>query len=270
MEEQREYKNCMFHGGVLTRTEWDPDAGEKIKHGRTGPIKRDVIDWFSVEIWDRATTIEQSPYLKWERIVHKQDAKYRLGLDEIKGSGEGKGIDGLLFKRQLELTVGNTGEADAQSAALFGSPYRVGSGITDDLTCRETVHYIERINYFDYVLIQDEKIPGLKGFEGRPVPRGTKLVDIFPDDLAVTCINGEHVKYENKEKNGQWSGYNCSLSATGYRGVGIENMLAQQDWYNEAVSQITASMAYASAGINVYDANRTGGAGPFKVRPGEM
>lgn len=264
MEQQREFKNCMFHGGVLTETKWNPDIGAKIPQGRTGGIESNGIDWYSVEIWDRAVSPEDSPYLHYQRIVHKQDAKYRLGLDSIKGSGESKGIDGLMFKRQLELAVGNTGEADAQSATLFGSPYRVGSGITDDLTCRESHHYFEVVNYFDYRLIQDEKIPGLDQI----VPRGTLLKDVFPDDLEVTMINGEHVKYENKKKNATWGGYNFILPATGWRGVGIENMLAQQDWYNEAVSQITASMAYASAGLNVYDANRV--QGPFKVRPGEM
>lgn len=268
LDQQREVKLALTRASVFTKTTWNPELGPPSQMGvPTGDVEFCAIDPFEVEIWDRVPTVELSPYLKHEWIELKSKVMDEFGLEDI-GPGQQDGLvfTGLLFKRQLELAVGNTGEADANASLIWGGMSYVGdpSNLEDKLVCRKGEIYFDRAAYAHWkTMLDDEVLPGMP----QPVPKGTPLKEIFDQGLKITTVNGEQILFENVKKNDVWSGYPFIVAPTGPYGIGVENMLAQQDWFNETVSILTASAVYASAGIGVYDSNRI--QGPFKMRPGE-
>lgn len=243
---QRETHLLMFRSLVFTRTWQDGDK-----------VKSEAIDPLQVDVADRARNITTSPILFYHDIAWNFDMLDLYGLDKIpKGAREpyGKVMDGLAFKRQLEIALGNSGAPDAMSsyggATIMGDPYN----ITDDLTCRHSQLYFDRRVYGNFIVkpgtvIEDK---GKRFRIGSPV----KLGEIYPDGLKLCKLNGKTVGKYNVNKGDEWDYCRYTVPATGMYGVGTENMVAQQEWFNEFGSIITSSAVYSSNGITAADTKK--------------
>jgi hypothetical protein len=217
---QRENKQSQFRSVVFTRTYFDPSGGPVIEvpvyeqaalqlaggeqygypQARTerrpgGRIRSVAVDAFQVDISDRANTIEESPDLKFQEIAWKFDMQEKYGIEKIpKGQQQDfQMVDGLAFKRQLEVAIPNTGEPDAESAGLHGpSVYADPTQITDDLTCRHERHYIDLRVYKNYIIERGDMIP----FTGKRATERVKMGEVFDEGLVVCKLNGEPVASE--------------------------------------------------------------------------
>ena len=254
---QREAHLLMFRSLVFTRTYHDPKAGPVREGQPAGAVCSHVIDPLQVDVADRAVSVKTSPILFYHDIAWNFDMQELYGLDKIpKGAREpyGKVMDGLAFKRQLEIALGNSGAPDAMSAyggnTIMGDPYN----ITDDLTCRHSQLYFDRRVYGSYVV----KAGSVLEDKGRKFRLGsdTKLGEIYPDGLKLCKVNGKTVGKYNVNKNDEWDYCRYTVPATGFYGVGSENMVAQQDWFNEMGSIITSSAVYSSNGITAADTKK--------------
>jgi hypothetical protein len=211
-----------------------------------------------VEIWDRAYTVEDSPYLRWERIeliaaVRDEYPDAEFNPDNTDYGGV-YGQTGLSFLRQLEVALGNSGAADANYGygASFGYGYGAGAQLTDEMTCRHTRVYFDKVVYQDYEFRKDETIPGTDLL----VRKGTRLADVFDQGLKICFVNGQIVGCYNVNKNDEWSCYKYTVSGAGFYGVGTENLLPLQKWHNETVSYDLSEALYQSAGVTLVDTTR--------------
>jgi hypothetical protein len=223
-----------------------------------GRIRSDAIDPMQVEIWDRAYTVEDSPYLRWERIeliaaVREEYPDAEFNPDNTDYGGV-YGQTGLSFLRQLEVALGNSGAADANYGygASFGYGYGAGAQLTDEMTCRHTRVYFDKVVYQDYEFRKDETIPGTDLL----VRKGTRLADVFDQGLKICFVNGQIVGCYNVNKNDEWSCYKYTVSGAGFYGVGTENLLPLQKWHNETVSYDLSEALYQSAGVTLVDTTR--------------
>jgi hypothetical protein len=223
-----------------------------------GRIRSDAVDPMQVEIWDRAYTVEDSPYLRWERIeliaaVREEYPDAEFNPDNTDYGGV-YGQTGLSFLRQLEVALGNSGAADANYGygGSFGYGYGAGAQLTDEMTCRHTRVYFDKVVYQDYEFRKDETIPGTDLL----VRKGTRLADVFDEGLKICFVNGQIVGCYNVNKNDEWSCYKYTVSGAGFYGVGTENLLPLQKWHNETVSYDLSEALYQSAGVTLVDTTR--------------
>ncbi|HWX43487.1 MAG TPA: hypothetical protein VN345_20265 [Blastocatellia bacterium] len=223
-----------------------------------GRVRSDAVDPMQVEIWDRAYTVEDSPYLRWERIeliaaVRDEYPDAEFNPDNTDYGGV-YGQTGLSFLRQLEVALGNSGAADANYGygASFGYGYGAGAQLTDEMTCRHTRVYFDKVVYQDYEFRKDETIPGTDLL----VRKGTRLADVFDQGLKICFVNGQIVGCYNVSKNDEWSCYKYTVSGAGFYGVGTENLLPLQKWHNETVSYDLSEALYQSAGVTLVDTTR--------------
>lgn len=266
---QRECHLIQFRSLVFTRTYHDPQRGpwipERMMNSggkqRAGAIVSEAIDPLQVTIVDRARNIATSPILFFDEIAWNCDMQDMYGIGKIpKGKSEpyAQMIDGLAFKRQLEMALGNSGAPDAMSAyggnsLASGDPYN----ITDNLTCRHSQKYFDLRVYRNYIVkagteIDDPTSPDKRYRLGSP----TKLGEMYDRGLLLCRVNGVNQRMTTVDKNDEWGYCRYTVPATGFYGPGSENMVAQQDWFNEFGSIITSSAVYASNGITAADTSK--------------
>jgi hypothetical protein len=254
-ELQRENKLVLFRSVAFTRT-WFDELDQK--------IKSDGIDPLQVRISDRAATIKQSPFLTFEQIAWKFDIQERYELDKVPAGSStmSAAVDGLGFKRQLEIALGSTGEPD--SSMNYYRAYDP-KNLTDDMTCRESMRYLDLRVYRNYIVRKGEKIPGTQQRLGSD----TKMGEIFPSGLKEVRVNNELVATFDLDKNAEWDSYKFMVPGAGFYGVGMENILPQQDWFNEFVSIITTAAVYAGAGVTAIDTSKVKNGGVLN-KPGSF
>jgi hypothetical protein len=220
----------------------------------TWDVRSPFIDPFEVRTWDRALTPEDSPFLEWERVeltakVKAQFKHAKIGADSSGGSNRIGGMDGLTFKRMLELSAGNDTTANKETRhSVIGQGFgRSNASVTDKLTCRRKSAYYEWYVYQDVVLEEDYTIP----HTGKVIVADVPLGKQFPDGLLIEYANGEILDVLNFEKNSEWSGYKYIVTGAGAQGLGIQNGISMQDWANEMNSYQLTAIAGQANGITV-------------------
>jgi hypothetical protein len=284
-ELQRESKLVQCRTRLYTLTEWDDNAGPMVDvpkfeqavsqlptgvqsqymaamgsaRKRSGANRSKAIDPFKVKVYDRRYTPEESPYLEYEDLELDAILKKKYQhLNKLPAKKAPDPMSGLMFLRQLETAIGNTGEADAQMgmAAIFSSYYGDTANMIDEVSSVHTRTWLEPYMYEDYVTGEKPEDPF---GSGKPIPPRTRLGDILPDGVQLCKVNGESVDYENDCKNDKWSGYLFMVSAAGHYGIGQENLMAQQEFFTETGSLIVSSAMYSSQGITVANSGRIKG-----------
>lgn len=242
---QNESHLVQFRGVVPTRTYYDPIKQQ---------IRSVAVDALQVGIWDRARRLSESPFLIFDEVALKADMMELYGIDRLPandttswfGAWNGQ-PDGLSFKRQLEIAIGNTGEADASSGWSIYTSHADPSNVIDNLTCRHSQVYLQPRVYRNYIVKANTRLPGLNIMIGSD----TKLGEIYEKGLKLCKVNGEILNAYNLDMMDEWDAYKFQVGGAGFYGVGIENLLAQQEWFNEFVSIMTSAAIYAGAGITV-------------------
>jgi len=222
-----------------------------------GDVRSPYVDPYEVTIWDRALTVEDSPYLKWERVELKAKVKAEYKHARIPDTDDGwqswsavEGMSGLAYKRMLELSAGNSTEANQEMVwSELGLGYgRIGAGgITDRISCRRVTIYYEQYVYADIILDEDYVIEGTD----KRVVAGVPLGEQFPDGIKIEYAGEQILDIENWTKNDEWSGYKYIVTGAGFHGMGIQNMLSLNDWANEMNSYQLTAIAYQGNGITV-------------------
>lgn len=220
----------------------------------TWDVRSDFIDPFEVRTWDRSLRAEDSPFLDWERVeliskVKAEFKKARIGSDSSGGSNRIGGMDGLTFKRMLELSAGNDTAANKETRqSVIGQGFgRSNASVTDKLTCRRKTSYYEWYVYQDVMLGEDYTIPN----SGKVIVAGVPLGQQFPEGLKIEYANDSILDVVNFAKNSEWSGYKYIVTGAGAQGIGIQNSLSLQDWANEMNSYQLTSVAGQANGITV-------------------
>ena len=94
--------------------------------GRQGQVRRNVVDPFQVDIYDRRRGIEESKHLIYDEILFKSEAKKIYPwVTEVKGTASlgnyEQGFLGLHWLSQLQIIVANTGRLDQSQAEYMSS-----------------------------------------------------------------------------------------------------------------------------------------------------
>jgi len=167
---------------------------------RQGAPKRNVIDSFQVEIYDRRRGISESKYLIYDDAPFISEVKKEYPwLKSVKGSANlGNYTDGFLglhYLNQLETLIANTGQLDqreykAKRPSAFAQAYK--GAFLNPLLCWRRRAWLDREVYEDWTTNAFEmtQLPGI----AQPIPPNTKLVTLFPDGLANSSGHlGKHL-----------------------------------------------------------------------------
>ena len=139
--------------------------------GRQGAVKRNVVDSFQVEIYDRRRGIEESKHLIYDEILFKTEAKkFYPWLKEVKGTATlgsyETGFLGLHYKNQLEILIANTGKLDQSQPDYmneFGASTLVSSyygSFLHDMLCWRRRCWFDTEVYADWTFDKDTQLPG--------------------------------------------------------------------------------------------------------------
>jgi len=229
--------------------------------GRTGCVKRNVIDPFQVEIYDRGRGVAESPYLFYDEVMFKTAAlKCYSWLKAIGGNASlGNSSDGFLglhYLLQLQTIVSNTGRLDqsqpdyltAFGGAMMTAGYQ-GSFLNDMLCWRRRAWFDAEV-YADWTVEKDTQLPGMD----QPLPAGTRLGNVFPEGLLLHIMNGTQiVQCENQNKNKVWTYVGYRPPSEGLHGVGVNPLVSLVRGHDEATSYEMQALLMCALGIIVVD-----------------
>lgn len=231
---------------------------------RQGAPKRNVIDSFQVEIYDRGRGIEESKYLIYDDAPFITEVKKEYPwVKAVKGSASlGNYTDGFLglhYLNQLQTLLANTGQLDqkesnTQRPTSYAQAYN-GSFLNPLLCWRRRV-WLDREVYEDWTTNEFEatRLPGV----AQPIPPNTKLVDLFPDGLCLHILNGVSIiKMENQDKNKVWTFCSYRVPSEGLHGTGVSSLISLIRGHDLLTSFELQGVLMAALGIIVVD-NRIG------------
>lgn len=230
---------------------------------RQGDSRRDIVDPFQVEIFDRRRGVEESKHLTYDEILFKTEAMREYSwLKEVKGQASmgnyQQGFLGLHYLLQLQTLLANTGRLDQSQPdyieSLGPSANTLGyyGSYLSPLLCwrRRTWLDAEVISGPDWIAEKETQLPG----RNELIPKGTKWIDVFPDGLVVHQINGETiVQVENQNKNKHWSYVSYRPPSEGQHGSGVANLISLNRGYDEAASFQLQALLDAALGRVLYD-----------------
>lgn len=231
---------------------------------RQGAPKRNVIDSFQVEIYDRGRGISESEYLIYDDapFITKIKKEYPW-VKAVKGSASlGNYTDGFLglhYLNQLQTLLANTGQLDqkesnTQRPTTYAQAYN-GSFLNPLLCWRRRV-WLDREVYEGWTTNEFEatQLPGV----AQAIPPNTKLVDLFPDGLCLHILNGVSIiKMENQDKNKAWTFCSYRVPSEGLHGTGVSSLISLIRGHDLLTSFELQGVLMAALGIIVVD-NRIG------------
>jgi len=230
---------------------------------RQGAVKRNVVDSFQVEIYDRRRGVPDSKHLIYDEILFKTEAKKAYPwLKEVKGGAMlgnyEQGFLGLHYLNQLQVLLGNTGKLDQSQpdyinslgASAFSSGY--GGSVVNDLLCWRRRCWFDVEVYGDWV-VNKRKATQLPGTD-KLIPAGAMAGDIFPDGMCIHIINGDLVvQLENQDKDTVWSYVGYRVPSAGMHGTGVSSLIALVRGNDEAHSIGMQGLLMAALGIVLVD-----------------
>jgi hypothetical protein len=230
---------------------------------RQGVSRREPVDPFQVEIFDRRRGVEASKHLTYDEILFKTEAmKDYPWLKDVKGTATmgnyQQGFLGLHYLAQLQILLSNTGQLDQSRPDWVGSlgPNAntlgyYGSYLHQLLCWRRRAWLdVEVYSGPDWIADKDTQLPGRNDL----IPKGTKWAEVFPDGMLIHLVNGDTVvQVENQDKNKHWSYVAYRPSAEGLHGAGVTNLLSLNRGYDEASSFQMQALLDAALGRVLFD-----------------
>lgn len=236
-------------------------SNQGMLNGRTGALKRHIIDSFQVDILDRGRGIPDSKHLICDEIMFKTEAKqcYRW-LKDITGAATlgsyESGFLGLHYLSQLQILIGNTGKLDQYNpsyADQLGPGMMTASyygSFLNKLLCWRRRAWLDYEVYADWDIEKPITLPGTS----QQIPAGGKWGEVFPDGMCLHILNGDTiVKFENQNKNKVWSYVGYRVPSAGLHGTGVHSLVPLNRGYDEANSFGMQALLMAALGIIIAD-----------------
>ena len=185
-------------------------------------VKTSVIDPFEIKCHLHARTIHESPYLRWSVMAYERQIKSQFAWAQLDGTqGTPRNI-ALLYQREMERSPGNIASQIDLAQGHAGS----FEGL-----CEFNCYWFEPWFYQDYTFDQDTVLG-----DGSTVPAGTRLVDLFPDGMALAKVGNTIVNVWEESKGDHWEHRRWDLMPDQLWGRGIEDMIQSSKQRNEIKS----------------------------------
>lgn len=184
-----------------------------------------------VKVHLRARNIRQSPYLRRKRPVMAQILKYTFPYASIRGSSELSPVS--RYASEMENSSGNTN-------AGYGTAAGFQDGQSKSTELVEFVQiWLDKPMYFNVVLKEDLELGS-----GDVLPKGTKLIDHFPDGLYIAKAGKEVLDIKNEDKNNYWTHGAYDVLSSSFWGDGIEDVIQNQQLINEIQSLMVENILH--------------------------
>lgn len=188
-------------------------------------IGSEVIDPFQVKLPTRARSVPEAAWMRWSVLAYTRQLQAQFPWADL-GTGRGGGqprSTGLSMLRDMERSPGNV-------------QTRIDLGLTssdsqfDGLSEYHT-YYLEPWFYAERVQPTDEVMA-----DGSTLRAGTRLIDVFPNGMAVSRVNRAVLTFEPENKADSWGHRRWSVMPDNVWGRGIEDMINSQKQRNEIKS----------------------------------
>lgn len=213
----------------IEKTMREQTGTETINIGQ--PVSENIHP-IEVKVHLRARNIRQSPYLRRKRPIMSQILKYAFPYAKICGGKDMSPVS--RYATELESSSGNTNSGS-------GTPDGAGANETSKTT--ELVEFVQiwldKPMYFNVKLSESVTLG-----DGTVIPKGTKLIDLFPDGLYMAKNGNEVLDIKNESKNDFWNHGAYDILSSSFWGDGIEDVIQNQQFINEVQSLMVENILH--------------------------
>lgn len=166
----------------------------------------------------RNMAISSSPYLVWTQMVERGKLEQAFP-DMVIPSGSDDTNRQLEYRRDNEVAVSNSSSGDSGFEIKGGEQFE---------KLKFKLIWLDSWIYGDYESQQDEKLPN-----GQILPKGTKLITLFPRGLCIAKVGDTPLALYDEDKNKKWSVCVYGLREGAWHGSGTNALLPLQLQIND-------------------------------------
>lgn len=180
-------------------------------------VTTQVVDPMAVKLPLSARSLRNAWYVRWS--VSGYTRQFRARYPWAKIGDTSRDETHLQYQREMERSPGNIG----RMRPLFGD--------NDANTCEQRSYWLKPWAYADYVIPQDELLA-----DGTMLKAGTKMIEKFPDGLALSRIGSTIIAIWPEIAEDVWSHRQWDLNPDSIWPSGIEDVITSAKQYNEIAS----------------------------------